>query len=74
MNKGEYLKPFTKDIKPSIIQQNQEFLASFLNKNDLVIKDRSGRERNKALDAFNYNVQWVKYLTEYCAVMGRSRV
>ena len=40
---------------------------------NIVINGETGGEENKALDAFNYTVQMVKFLTEYLAVMGRSR-
>ena len=49
-------------------------MAKFLNGSDIVIKYGTRREKNKALDALNYNVQVVKFLTKYRAVMGRSRV
>ena len=46
----------------------------FLNNSNPVIKGVTGGEEKKALDAFNYTIQVVKFLTEYHAVMGRSRV
>ena len=61
VNKGEYLKPFTKDIKPSIIRQHQVFVADFLNDSDLVIKGGTEGEEKTALGAFNSTVQVVKF-------------
>ena len=74
VNKGGYIKSFTKDIKPSIIQKHQAFLADFVNYSDLVINGGTWREEKKAPDALNYTVHVVQFLTEYHAVMGRSRV
>ena len=74
VNKGGYLKSFTKDIKQIIIQQHQTFVAEFLNDSDLVIKGGTEVEKNKALDLFNSTIQVVNFLTEYFAVMGRSHV
>ena len=74
VNKGGYIKSFTKDIKPSIIQKHQAFLADFVNYSDLVINGGTWREEKKAPDALNYTVHGVQFLTEYHAVMGRSRV
>ena len=56
-----YLKTFTKDINPSIIQQHQAFVEFFLNNSDPVIKGVTGGEEKKALDAFNYTVHVVKF-------------
>ena len=58
---GGYSKSFTKDIKPSIIQQHQAFVEFFLNNSDPVIKGVTGGEEKKALDAFNYTVHVVKF-------------
>ena len=69
-----YLKTFTKDIKAIIIQKHQAFVGGFLNYSDLVIKDGTGRDRNKSLDAFNSTFQVAKFVADYCAVMGRSCV
>ena len=49
-------------------------MAEFLNDSDLVIKGGTEGEEKTALGAFNSTVQVVKFLTEYCAVMGRSCV
>ena len=61
VNKGGYLKSFTKDIKPSIIQKHQVFVADFFYYSALVIKGGTGGEGNKSLYAFNSTVQVVKF-------------
>ena len=42
VNKGGYIKSFTKDIKPSAIQKNQAFVAVLKNDSELFIKGGIG--------------------------------
>ena len=45
VNKGGYLKSFTKDIKPSIIQKHQVFVADFFIIVPLLLRvEQGGRE------------------------------
>ena len=49
-------------------------MAGFFYDIDLGIKGGTWGEEKKALDALNFTIQVVKFLTEYFPVMGRSRV